>query len=113
MVRNDGNVHTDAKYTLQVWPIFSDEEICTNEEDVTTSLIMPETKRYHVEKCDLPNIGMFRVKQVVKIFGEESTFEKMVIVCPVWLLFVIVFIISVVVIWFVSRVKSRKKSIKK
>ncbi len=110
MVRNDGNVHTDASYTLQVWPLFSGEEICTNEEEPTTSLIMPETERYHLEKCDLPPIGIFRAKQTVKIFGEISTVEKTIIVCPLWLLFIVVFAIVSIIIWLVIKAKNRKNS---
>ena len=109
MVRNDGNVHTDATYILQVWPLFSDEEICTNEEDQATNLVMPETERYHTETCNLPAVGIFRAKQTVKIFGEESIVEKTVIVCPLWLIFVIIFAIVALIIWIVMRVRARKK----
>lgn len=107
-VRNNGNVHTDASYVLQVWPLFSDEEICTNEENVTTSLIMPETERYHAESCTLPAVGVFRAKQIVSIFGETSIVEKTVIVCPLWLLFIIILVIVVAIIYFVSKSRPRK-----
>lgn len=113
MVRNNGNVHTDAEYTLQVWPLFSDEEICTNEEKPDTSLILPETERYHAQTCELPSVGIFRAKQVVKIFGEESVLEKTIIVCPIWLLFLIIFIIAAIIIWLIWRARSRKNSRKK
>lgn len=110
LVRNNGNIHTDAEYTLQVWPLFSDEEICTNEENISTSLIMPETERYHTESCNLPAVGIFRAKQIVKIFGETSIVEKTVIVCPLWLLFLIIFGIAAIIIYFVTRAKARKKN---
>ena len=110
MVRNDGNVHTDAEYIFQVWPMFSDEEICTNEESVKTSLVMPETERYHTETCNLPAVGIFRAKQTVKIFGEESIVEKTVIVCPLWLIAIIIFVIVALIVWIVIRMKSHKKN---
>lgn len=110
MVRNNGNVHTDAEYTLQVWPLFSDEEICTNEEKPDTSLILPETERYHAQTCDLPAVGIFRAKQTVKIFGETSIVEKTVIICPIWLLFIIIFVIIAIIIWIVMRIRARNKS---
>ena len=109
MVENSGNVHTNAKYILQVWPLIGDEEICTNEENPAEGLVMPETKKYHKEECNLPPFGVFRVRQTVRIFGEESIVEKMVILCPIWLLFVFVFAIIVVVFWLVMRAKNRKK----
>ena len=110
MVRNDGNVYTNAEYTLQVLPLFSNEEICTNEEKPETSLVLPDTERYHTQSCDLPSIGLFRVKQTVKIFGESSVSEKTVIVCPIWLLFLIIFVFVALVIWIIARVRSRNRN---
>lgn len=110
MVQNNGNVHTDAEYILQVWPIFSDEEICTNEENAFTNLVMPDTKLYHQETCNLPLVGIFRAKQTVRIFGEESIVEKTVVVCPLWLMLVVVFAIVGIIVWIVIRVKMRKKA---
>ena len=109
MVRNNGNVHTDAEYTLQVWPMFSDEEICSNEEKPETSLILPETERYHAQTCELPAVGLFRAKQTVKIFGETSIVEKTIVVCPLWLLFLIIFVLVALVLWIVMRVRSSKR----
>lgn len=109
MVRNNGNVHTDAEYTLQVWPLFSGEEICTNEEEPETSLILPETERYHEQSCDLPSVGIFKAKQTVKIFGETSIMEKTVIICPLWLLFIIIFVIILIIIWLIARMRMGKK----
>ncbi|MBR3132091.1 hypothetical protein IKG33_01620 [Candidatus Saccharibacteria bacterium] len=107
MVSNDGNIHTNAKYTFQVWPLFGDEEICTNEEKPTESLVMPETEKYHVEECDLPAVGIFRAKQIVEIFGETSEVEKTIIACPIWLLFLIAFVIVGIIIWLIMRMRSR------
>ena len=109
-VRNDGNVHTNASYVLQVWPLFSDEEYCTNEEEPKTSLIMPETERYHAETCDLPSIGIFRAKQTIKIFDEVSEREKLVIVCPLWLLFIIIFVIVFAIMWLIAKARARNKA---
>lgn len=107
MVKNNGNVHTDAEYVFQVWPLFSDEEICTNEENPETSLILPETERYHAQSCDLPSVGIFKAKQMVKIFGETSIVERTVIVCPLWLLFLILFMIIALILWLFMKVKKK------
>lgn len=107
-VKNTGNVHTDAEYTLQVWPLFSGEEICTNEENPDKSLILPGTERYHAQSCKLPAFGIFNVKQVVKIFDKESVVERMVIVCPVWLMFIIIFGILLIIFYIIAKAKKRK-----
>ena len=109
VVKNNGNVHTDAEYILQFWPLFSDEEVCTNEEEPETSMIMPETERYHAQTCNLPSFGIFRAKQTVKIFGETSIVEKTIIVCPLWLLFIIIFVIVALIIWLITKSKARKQ----
>lgn len=108
-VKNNGNVHTDAEYVLQVWPLFGNEEVCTNEENPDTSMIMPDTDRYHAQTCNLPAVGIYRAKQTVKIFGEVSVVEKTVIVCPLWLLFVILFAVIALIIWIVMKVHGGKK----
>ena len=109
MVKNNGNVHTDAEYTLQVSPFFGGDDYCNNEEKPETSLILPETERYHAQRCDLPSVGIFKAKQVVKIFGETSIVERTVILCPLWLLFLILFVIIAIVIWIVMGVRGSKK----
>lgn len=109
-VKNNGNVHTEAEYILQVWPMFSDEEICTNEESPSKSLILPDTKRHHIESCALGAPGIYKVRQTVKIFGEESIVEKMVIVCPIWLIFIILFVIFALIFYFVAKSRARKKA---
>ena len=93
--------------------MIGDEEICTNEEDPAMSLVMPETERYNAQTCQLPTVGIFRAKQVVKIFGETSIVEKTIIVCPIWLMFIIIFVVFALIFYFVAKVKARKKAAKK
>ena len=108
-VKNTGNVHTEAEYTLQVWPLFSGEEICTNEENPDKSLVFPDTDKYHAQTCSLPAVGIFNVKQTVKIFDQVSTVERMVIVCPIWLLFIVIFGILLIIFYIVAKAKKRKE----
>lgn len=112
-VKNEGNVHTDAEYTLQVWPLFSDEEICTNEENSEKGFVLPEQEQYHTQSCELPAIGIYKAKQTVKIFGEVSEVENMVIYCPLWLLFLILFVFIAIVIWVVMHFIPKKNKNKR
>ncbi len=110
MVENTGNVYTVAKYSLQVFPLFSDEEVYTNEEEPENSVVFPETKRYNEIKWDgAPHLGIFRVRQMVKIFDEESVTEKIVFLCPIWFLFIVLLLIFCIIFWLVSRVVKRKR----
>lgn len=103
-VKNTGNVHTDAKSVLQVWPLFSDEEIYTNEEsEDNDKLVLPDTTRYFFNTWeDVPVVGIFRAKQTVTIFGETSVNEKIIVICPLWLLFIVIFLIALLLVWFVT-----------
>ena len=113
MVRNEGNTHAKVSYYLQVYPLFSDEEIYTTEEDMGSNYVLPGATRVVTQSWDnTPSIGIFKVRQTVyydSTDNEPSVTEKMVIVCPVWLLFVIFFLIAALIIWIVMRVRARSK----
>ena len=111
IVENTGNVHTQAEYIMQVFPLFSDEEVYTNEENPVTLTILPETRRFNTVSWDgAPRLGIFRVKQTVKIFDEVSVTEKLVFLCPIWFLFIVVALIFFVIIWAVMRMRGRGKN---
>lgn len=110
IVSNTGNVHTKATYILQVFPLFGDEEVYTNEENPVELTILPDTRRYNEISWDgAPHLGIFRVKQTVKMFGEVSVTEKLVFLCPIWFMFIVLLLIFCVVFWIVSRVRNRRK----
>lgn len=110
LVENTGNVYTVATHTLQVFPLFSDEEIFTNEEKPETSIVFPETKRlFNSEWEGAPQLGIFRVRHTVKIFDEESVVEKVVFLCPIWFLFIVILMVILIIFWIVSRIFKRKQ----
>lgn len=111
IIENTGNTHAEAKYVLQVFPLFSDEEVYTNEEDPDTRLILPETRRFNTISWDgAPHLGIFRVKQTITVFGESSVIDKTVFLCPIWLLFVVLLIIFCLIFWIVTRIRARKNN---
>lgn len=110
VVENTGNTHTSANYVLQVYPLFGDEEVYTNEESPATLVVLPETRRFNTISWDgAPHIGIFRVKQTVTVFDETSTTEKLVFLCPIWLLFIILLAIFCAIFWIFTRIRARKQ----
>lgn len=117
VAKNEGNTHSLITYYMQVFPIFSDEEVYTTEDNPSTDYVLPGTTRY-VEQTwkETPSVGIFKVRQTVyygSLNNEPSIVEKIVIICPIWLIFIIVFVIAAIVIYLVMKAKSRKNSRKR
>lgn len=110
VVENTGNVYSDAAYILQVFPLFSDEEVYTNEERPDEKVVFPETQRYNkISWENSPQLGIFRVRQTVRLFDVASVEEKYVILCPIWFLFICLVVLFIIIFSIVNHLRNRGK----
>lgn len=111
-VKNTGNVHGNATYTLKITPLFSNTPVYTNENDPAKKLVLPD--RTAVEETvweETPAFGIFNAYYKVEFEGGDTKeITKLIIKCPVWLLLIIVLGLTGFVLAIVKTVKSKKKA---
>lgn len=113
LVKNTGNVEQTAKYTVKIYPLFSNEAVFSNEEkpDKEKQLdVIPDTSRFNSITWEgAPQIGIFSVEQTIEFAGQVSTNKKLVLICPLWLLFIIFALLFFIIFWLFSRARNRKR----
>lgn len=110
IVENTGNVHADATYVMQVYGLFGDEEVYTNEEDPEVRTILPETRRLNTMAWEgAPHLGIFRVKQTVKFLDRTSVTEKLVFICPIWFLLIVLAVVFLIIFWIIMHIRGGRE----
>ena len=71
---------------------------------------MPGATRYsYVSWDDTPYFGIFRVEYTVEFEGVKNEMNKIVIACPLWLLFIIALIIALLIGKFIFGKRKNKE----
>ncbi len=113
LVKNTGNIELTAKYHVKIYPFFSNEAIFNTddaEEGAYDRDVVPETSRFNsITWEQAPTIGLFSVEQTIEFADKTSTVHKLVLICPLWLLFIIFALIFFIIFWLISRSRDRKR----
>lgn len=111
-IRNDGNVHNYANYTITVTDFFTGNVILPTEENDGhySEVIMPDST-YHSQReiNNLPAVGVVKVTQTIRYNGIPNTAESTIIICPIWFMALILLTISAIVATIVAIVKKNRK----
>ena len=113
MIKNDGNVHDYAYYSITVTDFFTGQVILPNEEadGQYADIIMPETTYLSQrEVSNLPMVGIVKVKQTVRFNGKASTEEGNIIICPIWFMLLIILTIAALITSIVLIIKKHRKN---
>lgn len=114
IVKNTGNVHIPATYTLRVFPLFGNEELFSNDESPDTSTVIPGTTLYQ-EKVwqESPVLGVFRIQQDIDFGDHIDRRETIALVAPSWFLVLALTFLGAVIFAFANRIKNSRKPLDK
>lgn len=111
-VKNIGNTHGVATFTMKITPLFSSEPVFSNEQNPDKKLVLPDrTVSQETTWEDTPGVGIFNVHYKVEYEGGETEeINKLVIKCPFWLIAVSLIGLSGFIYAAVRFFKSKKKA---
>lgn len=122
-VKNTGNVDFRVEQTMTVTEFFSNREV-VNKNSVSddgqligsnVSVVLPDTSRTSILTWpDAPRLGLFNVVQAIRFLDQEYTFNKLVFLCPLWLMVIILAAIVTLITWIIFRIrkKHQRKSLR-
>ncbi len=114
LIENCGNVDSQVSYSMKVTPLFSSDPVYDTTETPKTRDTFPGTKLYNTQKWEeSPSIGMFWVEQTISYGAEPNVVKQLVVICPIWLLFLVLGIVFFIIFWLISRARSRRKKASK
>ncbi len=117
--KNTGNVDFRITETLAIRDFFTNQEIMTptsvSEDNqvigTVSAAVLPNTSRtVNMFWKDAPQLGLFRVTQTISYLDQERTVEKVVLVCPIWLVLLVGAFVLLFIIWIISRIIARRRN---
>lgn len=115
---NSGNIDFRVRQTLEVTDFFTGKVVITPDTEGENGsplgtmdwTILPDTTRIvSTVWQNAPELGFFRVKQTLTFLDQTEVFEKVVFLCPIWLLVGVIILIAIIVIWIILRARDRKQ----
>lgn len=116
---NTGNVDFRVTETLTIRDLFTNREVMNpnsatdNGQLVGTieATVLPGTSRtINMFWQDAPQLGFFRVTQTIAYLDENLTIEKVVFICPIWLVVLVGIFVVLIIIWIISRIRARRQN---
>lgn len=118
-VRNSGNTDFKVAQKLTVTNFFTNEDIIhpdsISEDGQTLGYsiytVLPGTSRTGILNWhDAPKLGLFRVTQEISFLDKEYVFTQLVLICPTWLLVVVIAFIIVLIFSLIIKIKNKHRA---
>lgn len=113
MIRNDGNTHEPANIYLKIKNVLNGENVYPKEGDTggISEEILPGTTRYMQKNIqDISPLGIYEVTQTINYLGEDHISTQIMIVCPIWFMFLLFVTVCSIITFIISRVLRHKKT---
>ena len=116
LIENLGNADFEATYRFKIEPFFGGDIAY---EDAQTKIILPETKRIFEQSWDgAPALGIFHITHEIDLINEDGepvtiSHSRIAIICPIWLIFIVLLIVALIVISIIMKHKQRKTASRK
>ena len=102
VVRNTGEVHGVAKYTLKVSELLTGKEVYSNIDQPLERTILPERElEGEVVWEETPNFGLYQAVFEVEFEGVHEEISRVVFVCPTGVLIALILVIIVAVVFII------------
>lgn len=111
-IKNTGNADFEAKYALTIKSAWNGE---IEYEDTQDKVVMPETTRIFAQNWEeAPRIGVYNVTQEITYVNQNGeqvveSHESLAIICPAWLILIVLVIIALIITSVVLSNKKRKQ----
>lgn len=116
--KNTGNVDFRVTETMSIRDLFTNREIMNPASASETgqpigtieSTVLPGTSRtINMHWAGAPQLGFFRVTQTISYLDQDQTIEKIVFICPIWLLILVAVFVLVAIVWIITIIHNRRR----
>lgn len=112
LVENTGNVNFTAKYKLKITDLWRNNALAYEAE--AEKDIFPESKRANEFVWnEAPAIGIFNIKEEITVYDKTETFEKVVLILPLWFVIIVVAIIILLLWALILKIKKHREKNKR
>lgn len=108
VIENTGNMSFKMTHDLAIYDLFNSKDPVFT--DSTKSEVLPASKRAVFEYWnEAPQLGIFNIKETISFLDKSYEYSKTIIVCPLWLIILVLAFLASLIVLIVQRSRASKK----